>query len=58
MAALIPSSQRMLGPMLMFARSISLAGAPCKIKMDPSVRWDDDGGFDASLVGKIEAAAA
>ncbi len=53
-----PSSQRTLGPMLMFARSMAIVGAPCKIKMDPSVRWDDEPRFHAFLAGTFQVAAA
>lgn len=58
MSALAPSSRRTLGPRLTFARFVSRAVMPSKIKMDPSVRWDDDTGADAPEARKIEAAAA
>ena len=53
-----PSSQRTLGPILTFARSMALAWAPSKIKMDPSVRWDDEPRFHAFLAGTFQVAAA
>jgi len=53
-----PSSQRTLGPMLTFARSVAIAGVHCRIKMDPSVRWDDEPRFHAFLAGTFQVAAA
>ncbi len=53
-----PSSQRTLGPKLVFARSMTLAGAPCKIKMDPSVRRDDDTGLELTRMKMMPVAAA
>ena len=58
MDLLPPSSQRTLGPMLMFARSMTLAGVPCKIKMDPSIRWDDDTGVELTRMKTMPVAAA
>ncbi|MCA0298679.1 hypothetical protein [Pseudoxanthomonas mexicana] len=54
----LPSSQRTLGPILTFARSMALAWAPCKIKMDPSVRWDDDTGVELTRMKTMPVAAA
>ena len=53
-----PSSQRTLGPMLMFARSVAIAGVHCRIKMDPSVRWDDDTGVELTRMKTMPVAAA
>ena len=54
----LPSSQRTLGPILTFARSMALAWAPCKIKMDPSVRWDDQTGLEFRRMKTMSVAAA
>ncbi|MBD9436941.1 hypothetical protein IB223_12635 [Pseudoxanthomonas sp. PXM03] len=53
-----PSSQRTLGSKLVFARSMTLAWAPCKIKMDPSVRWDDNTGLELTRMKMMSVAAA
>jgi hypothetical protein len=53
-----PSSQRTLGPMLMFARSKSLAEEQGNIKMDPGVRRDDDTGLGLTRMKTMPVAAA
>ncbi|TQM06720.1 hypothetical protein FB548_3093 [Pseudoxanthomonas sp. 3HH-4] len=58
MVALIPSSQRTLGPMLMFARSMTLAGASCEIKLDASMHGDDDAGLELTRMKIMSVAAA
>jgi len=58
MAIPLPSSQRTLGPMVMFARSMFRAEKQSKIKMDPSVRWDDDTGVELTRMKTMPVAAA
>ena len=53
-----PSSQRTLGPMLTFARSLSCAEKQSNSKMDPSVRWDDDTGVELTRMKTMPVAAA
>lgn len=54
----LPSSQRRLGPMLTFARSMSGAEKQSNGKMDPSVRWDDDTGVELTRMKTMPVAAA
>jgi hypothetical protein len=37
---------------------MALAWAPCKIKMDPSVRWDDDTGVELTRMKTMPVVAA
>ena len=53
-----PSSQRTLGPMLTFARSMSGAEKQSNSKMDPSVRWDDQTGVEFRQMKTMSVAAA
>ena len=53
-----PSSQRTLGPMLTFARSMSGAEKQSNSKMDPSVRWDDQTGLEFRRMKTMSVVAA
>jgi hypothetical protein len=52
-----PSSQRTLGSKLVFARSMFRAENQSNIKVDPSVRWNDDTGAGALAARKTEVPA-
>jgi hypothetical protein len=54
----LPSSQRTLGPMLTFARSMSGAEKRSNSKMDPCVRWDDETGLESTRMKMMSVAAA
>lgn len=54
----LPSSQRTLGPMLTFARSMSGAEKQSNSKIDPSIRWDDDTGVELTRMKTMPVAAA
>ena len=57
MGAHAPSSQRTLGSILTLPRvwAASLDGS-AKIKMDPSVRWDDDSFFNSMRMTAVRVA--
>jgi hypothetical protein len=58
MKALVPSSQRTLGPTLTFVGFPRVCRMSGNFTMDPSVRWDDEPRADAFAVGKLEVAGA